>query len=297
MILRLYIKTLFQSFCDDYAHLDFEQLIDYFAIFGGAGQTIEFDFFDTLFEMIETKFVSNFSFFQSLMTPSYLLESPYREVLMAIARGDGKIYSALKKAKLSETVGERIVKDLTNLGVIHLEASTELVINASRKYRIQDKLRFNIPFYRFWFGFVEPFRSSLEKGDSIRFIEYFKAHYERLRSLIFEQLSNELLCEYFEAHKIHIVFSGSYWDKDNEFDIVAITDKKEMIVAECKYKDRKVCKNELTKLKLKASQSGLPATYWALFSKQGFSGELLAMKDKNLFLFDLQDFQKWIMCI
>ena len=297
MILRLYIKTLFQSFCDDYAHLDFEQLIDYFAIFGGVGLTIEFDFFDTLFEMIETKFVSNFSFFQSLITPSYLLESPYREVLMAIARGDGKIYSALKKAKLSETVGERIVKDLTNLGVIHLEASTELVLNASRKYRIQDKLRFNIPFYRFWFGFVEPFRSSLEKGDSIRFIEYFKAHYERLRSLIFEQLSNELLCEYFEAHKIHIVFSGSYWDKDNEFDIVAITDKKEMIVAECKYKDRKVCKNELTKLKLKASQSGLPATYWALFSKQGFSGELLAMKDKNLFLFDLQDFQKWIMCI
>jgi len=297
LILRLDIKTLFQSFCDDYAHLDFEQLIDYFAIFGGVGRTIEFDYFDTLFELIETKFISNFSFFQSLIAPSYLLESPYREVLMAIARGDGKIYSALKKAKLSETVGEKIVKDLTNLGVIHLEASTELALNASRKYRIQDKLRFNIPFYRFWFGFVEPFRSSLEKEDGIRFIEYFKAHYERLRSLIFEQLSNELLCEYFEAHNKKIVFSGSYWDRDNEFDIVAITDKKEMIIAECKYKDRKVCKNELTKLKLKASQSGLPATYWVLFSKQGFSGELLTAKDKNLFLFDLQDFKKWIMCI
>ena len=67
-----------------------------------------------------------------------------------------------------------------------------------------------------------------------------------------------------------------------------------MIVAECKYKDRKVCKNELTKLKLKAAQSGLQATYWVLFSKQGFSGELLGLKDKDLLLFDLQDFRKWI---
>ncbi|MDD5406203.1 MAG: DUF234 domain-containing protein [Sulfurovaceae bacterium] len=275
--------------------MNFEQLIDYFAIFGGTGQTIEFDYFDILFELIETKFISDFAFFQSLITPSYLLESPYREVLMAIARGDGKIYSVLRKANLSETLGEHIVKDLTDLGVIRLETSSELVFSASKKYRIQDKLRFNMPYYRFWFGFVEPFRNSIIKGDITRFVEYFKAHYERLRSLIFEQLSNELLCEYFESLKINIVFSGSYWDRDNEFDIVAVTDKKEMIIAECKYKDRKVCKNELTKLKSKALQLGFPAAYYVLFSKQGFSGELLGAKDKNLLLFDLQDFQKWIM--
>ncbi len=297
MILRPVIKTLFQSFCNDCAHLDFEQLIDYFAIFGGAGQSIEFDYFDTLFELIETKFIYNFTFFQSLITPSYLLESPYREILMAIAKGDGKIYGALKKAQLSETLGEQIVKDLTDLGVIRLEASNESSIKLSKNYRIQSKLRFNIPFFRFWFGFVEPFRNSLVKGDTVRFIEYFKAHYERLRSLIFEQLSSELLCDYFEEQKKHIIFSGSYWDKDNEFDIVAITDKNETIIAECKYKDRKVCKNELTKLKLKAAQSGLQATYWVLFSKQGFSGELLGLKDKDLLLFDLQDFRKWIMYI
>ena len=206
MILRSVIKTLFQSFCNDCAHLDFEQLIDYFAIFGGAGQSIEFDYFDTLFELIETKFIYNFTFFQSLITPSYLLESPYREILMAIAKGDGKIYGALKKAQLSETLGEQIVKDLTNLGVIRLESSNESSIKLSKNYRIQSKLRFNIPFLDFGLVLWSPLGNSLVKGDTVRFIEYFKAHYERLRSLIFEQLSSVLLCDYFEEQKNILFF-------------------------------------------------------------------------------------------
>lgn len=212
---------------------------------------------------------------------------------MAVARGDGKIYSSIKKARLKESLGENIIEDLTKLGIIRLEESKELESNSLKKYRIQSKLRFEKPFLRFWFGFVEPFREDLEAGIHTNFIEYFKAHYERLRSLVFEQLCEEFLVDYYAGRGINIVFSGSYWDKDNEFDIVAIMHSKEIILAECKYKDRKVCKNELTKLKLKASQSNLIAKHWVLFSKQGFSVELKNSKDKDLLLFDLQDLSQW----
>ena len=58
---------------------------------------------------------------------------------------------------------------------------------------------------------------------------------------------------------------------------------------EYKYKDRKVCKNELTKLKIKALESGLKVDIYALFSKSGFSNELLHIQDENLLLFDLND--------
>ena len=56
----------------------------------------------------------------------------------------------------------------------------------------------------------------------------------------------------------------------SEFDILAVTESKTVILGECKYKDRKVCKNELTKLKAKALESGLKVDVFALFSKSGF---------------------------
>jgi uncharacterized protein len=254
---------------------------------------LELDYFATLFEFIENKFLHNFETISLQIEPTYILESPYREVLMAIAKGDGKIYSSIKKAKLNEHLGENIIEDLTKLGIIRLEESKEVESNSFKRYRIQSKLRFKKPFLRFWFGFVEPFRKELEAGVYENFIANFKAHYERLRSLIFEHLSEEFLLDYYNNKGINIIFSGSYWDKDNEFDIVAITESKEIILAECKYKDRKVCKNELTKLKLKAAQSNLTAKHWVLFSKQGFSMELKNSKDKNLLLFDLQDLSQW----
>jgi hypothetical protein len=289
---RFIIKKLFQSFAGKHPYLNFEQLIDYFSIFGGTTE-LEIDYFATLFEFIENKLVNNFDVISSQIKPSYILESPYREVLMAIAKGDGKIYSSIKKARLNEHLGENIIDDLTKLGIIRLEASKELETNSHKKYRIQSKLRFKKPFFRFWFGFVEPYRESLETKDASKFIENFKAHYERLRSLIFEHLSEEFLIDYYNHNGINIVFSGSYWDKDNEFDIVALTESREVILAECKYKDRKICKNELTKLKAKAMQSNLPAKHWVLFSKQGFSMELKNSKNKDLLLFDLQDLSKW----
>jgi len=56
---------------------------------GGVEESIELDYFDDVFSMVESNFVQNFSKFQILVSPSYLLETPYREVLMAVARGDG----------------------------------------------------------------------------------------------------------------------------------------------------------------------------------------------------------------
>ena len=247
--------------------------------------------------MVESNFVKNFTKFQTLVSPSYLLDTPYRELLVAIARGDGKFYSVLRKAKLSESAGEELVKELVSLGVLKVEYSRESPLKAhpkhklpreQRAYRIQDKLRFVQPFMRFWFGFVTYYRKDLALGKGEKFLENFEQHYERLRSLVYEQLSNELLLHYY-ADKLPIISSGSYWNIYSEFDIFAETKDKKIILGECKYKDRTVCKNELTKLKQKAAESGLKVDVYALFSKSGFSKELLGMKDDTLLLFDLND--------
>ena len=274
-----------------------EQSIEYFSILGGIEENITLDFFDDIFAMVEHNFVEHFLKFQSLVSPSYLLESPYREILMAVARGDGKFYSVLRKAKLSESSGEAVIEELLRLNILYMEQTRERPLKIHpkhklkkelRSYRVQDKLRFVQPFMRFWFGFVTYYREELAEGKEENFFENFEKHYERLRSLIYEQLCNDLLLRYY-AGKNPLLSSGSYWDQYSEFDILAVTRDKKLILGECKYKERKVCKNELNKLKEKALQSGIPVDTYVLFSKNGFSNELLSMKDKDLLLFDLND--------
>ena len=264
---------------------------------GGIGKDVELDYNGDVLSMVESNFVQNFSKFQALVSPSYLLETPYRELLIAIARGDGKIYSALRKAKLSESAGEKIIQELISLDILRLEKSREAPLKVhpkyklpkdQRAYRIQDKLRFKQPYLRFWFGFVAYFEKELLLSGGKKFLENFEQHYERLRSLVYEQLCNDLLIQHY-ANKSPLISSGSYWNVYSEFDILAVTKEKKLILGECKYKDRTVCKNELTKLKQKASESGIKVDVYALFSKSGFSKELLGMKSDTLLLFDLSD--------
>jgi len=291
------IKNAFNDFCNYNPHLTLEQSVEYFSILGGIEEHIEIDFFDNLFSMVESNFVQHFLKFQTLVAPSYLLESPYRDVLMAVARGDGKFYSVLKKARLSEGLGESIIDELISLNILYIEQTRERPLKIHpkhklkkelRSYRIQDKLRFVQPFMRFWFGFVTAYRKELAMGDGKAFLENFEKHYERLRTLIYEQLCDDMLVKYYE-NTTPLLSSGSYWDQHSEFDILAITQNKKIILGECKYKERKICKNELNKLKEKALQSGIPVDVYVLFSKSGFSNELLGLKEKNLLLFDLND--------
>ncbi len=232
-----------------------------------------------------------------MISPSYLPEKPYVDLLRAVASGDGKLYSALHKARISETIGETLVEELCDADVLYREESREAPLKrypkqkikkSLRHYRIQDKLRFRKPFLRFWFGFVEPFRTELLSGEYDGFVAHYLERKERLNALVFEQLSDAFLGNYF-ASSDPLVVRGSYWDKENEFDILAVSESGKVIVGECKYKDRKVCKNELNKLQAKALRSGIKADVYALFSKVGFSNELLGMKSEQLLLFDLGD--------
>ena len=286
---RAIIKELFRRFYSIHKELDFEQAIEYFSIFGGFEERLRFDYFDDLFESIENLFKNDFRYLESNISPEYILQPPYKEILIAAAKGDGRVYSVLKRAKISETLGEKIIEELKISGIIYLERSREVSHTAERGYRIQSKIRFQKPFYRFWFGFVEPFRNK----DAKQFMDSFQKGYERLRSLVFEQLSIEVLKEYFSQQDAIISF-GSYWDKDNEFDIVCTTKNGKVIFGECKYKNRKVCKSELTKLIAKSRSLHLKPDYFALFSKQGFSNELLNNRSQEVLLFSLDDIKQML---
>jgi len=257
-------------------------------------------FFDELDDMVLGLIPSRFDYFQSHISPSYLLVAPYRNILIAIAQGDGKLHNISKRAKQSESLCDEIISQLVELDILQIENSREnplrlhpkqKIKKSLRSYRIQSKVRFKIPFFRFWFGFVEPYRDRMLSGSDQSFAENYNAHHDRCTSLVFEQLSDDLLDLHFNDSDT-IVSRGSFWDHHSEFDILSITKGGNIILGECKYKGRRVCKNELNKLKEKAKNSGIIVDIYALFSRDGFSNELKQSKEENLLLFDISDFQK-----
>ena len=207
------------------------------------------------------------------------------------------MYSLFNRVRVGHSFGEEIIEELIEQDIIYIVDSREAPLKEYKKqllkkelrhYLIEPKIYFKKPFIRFWFLLVEPYiyKYSMEKIlsniDEKKYI---------LSSLIFEQLSIEILKEEFKA-KDSIVEIASYWDVNSEFDIYAKTKSNKFILGECKYKNRPITKAELLKLKSKAKASSLDVDKFALFSKSGYSNELNKINSNNLTLYYLDDLKK-----
>jgi len=264
-------------------------------------ERVRLDFFENTDQSVERVFVEEFPQTAEWIRPEYLVETPYRELLISVARGDGRMLGIFRRARLHESTGGALVDELVRSGVLRVESSRERrperlypgqpIRKELRGYRIQPKVRFVHPFFRFWFGFVEPFRKELERGRGDRFVENYRQHRDRALSLVFEQLSNELL-ELDFSQRDPLVSKGSYWDRHSEFDLLCRTTGGRLILGECKYTGRPVCRGELKKLREKAVHSGIRPDLFALFSRSGFSRELRESGESDVLLFSLKDFER-----
>ncbi len=291
------ILQLFQDFYQRFPFLEIDQAIEYFSLYGGRESEISLNLFEDIALSAEVTFVQHYQETQQLIHPSYLHEAPYANLLTAVARGDGRLSNVFKRARIGEGAGGEIISHLRGLGILTLEPSRQAPIKAHPKhllkrhlrgYRIEAKVRFVRPFERFWFGFVAPYRAELSMRKGLHFTENFAQHKERAYSLVFEQLSMQLLAHHYQT-KDPIISQGSFWDHHSEFDILSVTRSGKIILGECKYTSRKVTKKELTKLKDKADHSGIRVDTYALFSKSGFSKELEGISSDSLLLWSLDE--------
>ena len=231
--------------------------------------------------------------------PFFLHSELFSKFLMALAKSDGKMHSLFNRLKIGRTTGLSIVEELIDKDIIRLTHSREepikifkkqLIKKEFKEYSIEPKLYFNIPFLRFWYLCVEPTRANDLKIDVDKAVKlYYDVGY-KLSSLLFEQLSAELLRSYY-LNKDKIVDCASYWDRHTEFDIYCRSKSNKFVLGECKYKSRPITKAELAKLRKKAKQSGLHIDKYALFSKSGFSYEFYKNLESDTILFTLEEFK------
>lgn len=274
-----------------------EEAVEYFAVFGGLGWEIDTDV--PLQALIEELILDNYGHLHNLILDLTLGDTLNQALLSGIALGDRRTHSAYKRARVSERTGHAAIDYLCKTGIIEREVSRELPPEKEypnqkfkkevEKHQISDKLNFTTPFMRFWFSFVAPFSKRIEVGDYAETKKRFANREQGFSSLVFEQLSIELLKNEFSDDPI--VEVGSYWDRQVEIDILAKTVSGKVIVAECKYTNTKINKSELTKLKEKCTIAGFEADEFALVSKRGFSNELMSLQGETVRLYSLDDFK------
>ncbi len=157
------------------------------------------------------------------------------------------------------------------------------------RHRISHKVLFTHPFVRFWFYFITPQIRHIKEKNFAKVLENFENKRNSYTSLVFEELSEVLLNYY--LRDAQIISSGSYWDADIEIDILTITDDDKIYVGECKWKNHKINKKELHRINEKCEKLHLIPNQIILFSKRGFSKELMHLQGKNLALFSSEDFE------
>ncbi|MFA5233497.1 MAG: DUF234 domain-containing protein [Sulfurimonas sp.] len=275
----------FRSFCFQNRPQELEQALEYFSVFGGTSWSV--DMSKPLEELIENKVLKNYTYIHGDITKLTQSDKVSHSLLSAVAAGDGRVHSAIKRARISRVEGENAIATLCAKNLLKREFSLESPPNDDEK--IDEKLNFNTPFMRFWFAFVSPYFKGIKEGDFKEAMESFANRKSDFYELTFKKLSSELIKKSLSDDPI--VEIGSYWDRETQIDILAKTKSGKIVAGICKYSNQKAKKSELTKLQEQCRLAELTPDICVIVSKSGFSNELKALKGEDVKLFGLKNFK------
>ncbi len=221
-----------------------------------------------------------------LFSSNTQLQEDIESTLHRLAIGTRKHYSIYKD--VSQARGREIYKILYDTDIITKEYTREKLLlkhlgplkKEFRGYKREDKIRFSKEYYRFWYTFIYPHYSDLEKNEYNQTLSEIAENLGYFISSYFEELSNTLLAD---IYKDEIKESGGYWDKNVEIDLLVKLKDGTQITGECKWTNHKISKNILNKLKKVTQKAQIRADFYALFSKNGFSKELEKREDNKCF--------------
>ncbi len=280
----------FRSFCYQNRATDFETAVEYFAVFGGMGWSV--DMTKPLDKLIVNKVLNNYRYIHGDLTKITHSKPTYHAMLTAIATGDRREHSAFKKVNIGREDGEEVIDFLIKDGFLKFDRSVEKPVD--EKDGISDKLLFITPFMRFWFAVISPTYKSIKEGDYAEVTKRWEGMKSEFTTLIYEQLLLELIQlsfkDEFEGDAIESI--GSYYDKNVEIDILIKRKSGAMLAGATKHSKQKMNKSELTKLKENCAKAQLDVDTFILYSKNKFSSELKKEKGEHLRLFSLRNLAK-----
>jgi len=255
------------------------ELIELYTVLYGVPKYLElFRESDTIFEAIEKNILDKNAFLYE--EPRFILQNEVNEpmtyftILETIANGEHKLGNIAGKLNKNVQNITSFISKLIELEIIYKEVPvTEKLPNKSKKglYFIKDN------FFRFWFSYVLPYKSQLELGNTNYAMVKIKENFSGFVAKVYEDLAVEYTLKNYPLLK-----AGRWWSKDEEIDVVGVSETF-MLVGECKYSNKKVGTDVLAQLeeKSKKIELKLPIKHYLLFSKSGFTQDLLEIEKKR----------------
>lgn len=264
------------------------KIFDFYSVFEGFERLDSLNFEEDVFHNIEYLLLKNYLDIKDC----FKLDETASYALSLLAKNNRKRFSINRKIQHFKALST--LKYLLRAGIIKLEHSKESkrvrdkrqkLKKELRSYVIQDKIIFANQFTRFFFYFLKPNEKLILQNRYEEVLTLIKEKFELYQSFCFEQLSRELLEKKFQVSGVQ-----SYWDKNLELDLY-YKDDEISFIGEVKFKNKKICRNILNLLELKAKSLKLEPNNYIIISKNGFSKEFYKICKQDLLLLDLNDFK------
>ena len=289
----------FPYYSDFYPGKSEEELIPFYAVTGGVPKYIE-----TFSDCMDIEDGID----QHILNPQgYLYEEPffllqnevseigsYFSLIRAIAMGNRKLSDIAAWLGIRQTNIPKYLKTLIDLDLVEREVPvTESNPEKSKSglYRITDN------YISFWFRFVYPYRSFLERGEKDYVMEQIRKMFvQNYLSFVYEDLCREKMWAFSSMGLWDFRFDrlGRYWGPIcGEVDILGIdTISRNMVIGECKFSIAEKGLTILHTLQEKAraleEKTKYFCSHYVVFSTSGFSKGLRdeAARNPNILLVD-----------
>lgn len=289
---------------DDFGIKNLEDKFKFWAIFGGIPKFYE------LIGIIKPKTFAEFVQKTFLTNYKTLLDEG-KSILISEFGGEHKIYYSVLEA-ISE--GKTKISEIASKFNNDINATNRYTGMVRNEYKLIERIysltgkkgiyRLKNNFIRFWFEFIKRYENYYERGNLKGILEFFKENFNSYLGHVFEEFVLDLTKQKLITFGFKIDRIGKQWGKFNgeigkntyEIDIVALSKKtKEILFAECKWKDRvnalKVVKGLAEKSKYVDWHNEKRKESFAVFAKS-FSKRIKEFNGRKVYCFDLKDLEK-----
>ena len=284
------------KFVPDYSDID--KILTY-AVLGGIPHYLnQFDSSLPLNENIKRNILTKgcilYSEIEFLLRQELRETAIYNTIIEAVALGNTKLNDIYTKTQIEKAKISVYLSNLNELEIVEREFSisdgVKETANTQRGlYRLTDN------FFCFWYKFVFTNYSELENGDVAGVYEHMiRPYLNEYASHMFEDICKEYMRELNKRSGLPFRYSkiGRWWGKNSknaetEIDIMAVNNAlKNYIIGECKFKTKQFDVSDFNNLKSKYTPANdYSKIYYYLFSKSGFTKELLELQENSTNIF------------
>ncbi|MEA3293587.1 MAG: ATP-binding protein [Euryarchaeota archaeon] len=289
----------FKDACKFFARYDMLNCIRSYAILGGIPFYLSmFNDNITLMENIKRTLLNKGSILYK--EPEFLLIEEVREprnyflILKAISSGKTRFSEIMNVTGLDKSIISRYIDILHDLRIIRKSAPVTLKKQNIRdmRYYLEDNL------FKFWFKFIYPNEALIEYGQIDTVIQSIKSQLDTYIGPIFEDIAQQFIFENMDEFPFRFEKIGKWWHKANEIDLVAFNEvSRKIIFIECKWQNRKIGVDVLSKLMDKAKyvdwKNETREDYFCIISKNGLTTNAVRFAmDNEIISFNIEDIER-----